>query len=191
MVKHVKIESKLLTAFWGHPFYIGATVLLPKGYDEHPNERYATIYSQGHFGLGNPLGFADPENPGRAGRVGAGGAGGRGGRANIYDAWNSDGFPRMIAVTFQHPTPYFDDSYAVNSASNGPYDTKDKLHVYVGDMDNYYLNLAAYLLEDFLNPTNSGATFEYGRPKQGHGWQPMSNAELVGMMAAQIQKNAK
>ena len=27
----------------------------------------------------------------------------------------------MIAVTFQHPTPYFDDSYAVNSANNGPY----------------------------------------------------------------------
>src|SRR5207245_1908796 len=23
--------------------------------------------------------------------------------------------------TFQHPTPYFDDSYAVNSANNGPY----------------------------------------------------------------------
>ena len=27
----------------------------------------------------------------------------------------------MIAVTFQHPTPYYDDSYAVNSANNGPY----------------------------------------------------------------------
>src|SRR5260370_10974248 len=26
-----------------------------------------------------------------------------------------------MAVTFQHPTPYFDDSYAVNSANNGPY----------------------------------------------------------------------
>ena len=27
----------------------------------------------------------------------------------------------MVAITFQHPTPYFDDSYAVNSANNGPY----------------------------------------------------------------------
>ena len=27
----------------------------------------------------------------------------------------------MLAVTFQHPTPYFDDSYAVNSVNNGPY----------------------------------------------------------------------
>src|SRR2546430_11758193 len=39
----------------------------------------------------------------------------------FYRAWRSDRFPRMIAVTFQHPTPYFDDSYAVNSANNGPY----------------------------------------------------------------------
>ena len=27
----------------------------------------------------------------------------------------------MIHVLVQHPTPYFDDSYAVNSANNGPY----------------------------------------------------------------------
>ena len=39
----------------------------------------------------------------------------------FYQSWNSADFPRMIAVTFQHPTPYFDDSYAVNSANNGPY----------------------------------------------------------------------
>jgi len=34
-VKRIKFESKLLTQFWGHPVYIGATVLLPKGYDAH------------------------------------------------------------------------------------------------------------------------------------------------------------
>ena len=33
----------------------------------------------------------------------------------------SDNFPRMLVVTFQHPTPYFDDSYAVNSVNVGPY----------------------------------------------------------------------
>ena len=27
----------------------------------------------------------------------------------------------MVVVTFQHPTPYFDDSYAVNSVNVGPY----------------------------------------------------------------------
>ena len=41
--------------------------------------------------------------------------------AEFYQAWTSPDFPRLIAVTFQHATPYFDDSYAVNSANNGPY----------------------------------------------------------------------
>src|ERR1035437_10283028 len=91
--------------------YLGATVLLPKGYGEHPAERYPVIYNQGHFGLMAPFGFRD-------GPVG----GGRGqGDADFAQQWMSDSFPRMILVTFQHPTPYFDDSYAVNSANNGPY----------------------------------------------------------------------
>ena len=29
--------------------------------------------------------------------------------------------PRFIYVTLQHPSPYYDDSYAVNSDNNGPY----------------------------------------------------------------------
>ncbi|HEY2014637.1 MAG TPA: hypothetical protein VGH38_14100 [Bryobacteraceae bacterium] len=57
-------------------------------------------------------------------------------------------------------------------------------------MDNYYLNLAVYLLEDYLKSAGSDATFDYGRPKKGHGWQPMTNADLVRMMSAQIQQNA-
>ena len=36
-------------------------------------------------------------------------------------SWSADDFPRMLAVTFQHPTPYYDDSYAINSANAGPY----------------------------------------------------------------------
>lgn len=110
-VKRVKIQSPLLTKFWGHPFYLGATVLLPKGYNEHSSERYPVIYNQGHFGLGAPFGFS--ETPSNAPRSQGG--------YEFYQQWNSDNFPRMIAVTFQHPTPYFDDSYAVNSANNGPF----------------------------------------------------------------------
>jgi hypothetical protein len=30
-------------------------------------------------------------------------------------------FPAHDPRARQHPTPYFDDSYAVNSANNGPY----------------------------------------------------------------------
>jgi len=33
-VKRIKIQSKMLSEFWGYPIYIGATVLLPKGFDQ-------------------------------------------------------------------------------------------------------------------------------------------------------------
>jgi len=121
-VKHIKIQSKILTAWWGRPIYLGATVLLPHGYETDTARRYATVYEQGHFNLRPPFGFSTdsssetPEQ--RAARLA------RSAREpgfEFYKAWSSATFPRMIAVTFQHPTPYFDDSYAVNSANNGPY----------------------------------------------------------------------
>jgi hypothetical protein len=121
-VKRVKIESKLLSDWWGRPVYLGATVLLPKGWEENPTTRYPAVYIQGHFGEGAPFGF----NPGgkpetaaeRAARLV------RTAREPGYEfaqAWTGDRMPRMVAVTLQHPTPFYDDSYAVNSANQGPY----------------------------------------------------------------------
>lgn len=384
-VKRIKFESKLLSQFWGHPIYIGATILLPKGYDAHTDVHYPVIYLQGHFSLEAPFGFTtEPDKPGtkswarRREEL-------RGKHLNIaeppddvqyngslmnvesgyefYHAWNSDNFPRMIAVTFQHPTPYFDDSYGVNSANAGPYGDaimnelipfveehfrvirqpyarvltggstggwgslalqvyhpdyfggtwtfypdpvdfrryyggvnlyeddnafaigpghdwviperyccrsqsgqvelsnrqfsqlasilgtqdagfewlnhtpvgsdgyprpvwdletgkinhdvvrymkehdydlreyldrnwsrigsrlKGKLHLFCGDEDGVYLNLAVYLLEDFLESTSEpyyAGSFQYGRPLKGHGWQPTTNAELVKLMAKSV-----
>ena len=40
---------------------------------------------------------------------------------DFYKSWTGPGFPRVLLVQIQHPTPYYDDSYAVNSANNGPY----------------------------------------------------------------------
>jgi hypothetical protein len=372
-VKHVKMQSELLSKFWGAPVYIGATVLLPKDFDSTSSRRYPAIYSQGHFGLGAPFGFT--ENAAANGR--GGGARRARGDDSVWDptpasaresgsefanAWLSDDFPRFVAITWQHPTPYYDDSYAVNSANNGPYqdalltelvpelerrfhlipeanarfltggstggwecaalqiqrpdffggawclypdpvdfrrnqtvdiyadsnaffpnnaqppvpersmsrtaegqdllsfrymsrleavlgdkarsgqqfDAWDaaygpvgadgyprrlwnrltgvidkgvaaywrdhgddltwnlrqnwprigpsltgKMHVYVGDMDNYYLNLGVYLMEQEsakLDNPKANFTFEYGRPMKPHGWQPFTNAELVRMM---------
>lgn len=360
-VKRVKFESKLVSKFWGRPMYIGATVLLPKGYAEHPSQRYPVVYIQDHFTLRAPFGFRDDDDedswPSRSeGR-------------SFTKAWLSNNFPRMILVTFQHPTPFFDDSYAVNSANQGPYGdaimeelipylethfriirepwarvltggstggweslalqvlhpdffggtwtfypdpidfhkyqlvdiynddnafeapgaefipperpmmrsnegqvlmtmrqmslleavlgthgrsgqqyaeweaaygpvgadgyprplwdkltgkidrevatymrdhgydlTADleknwarigpqlvgKLHLFCGDMDNYYLNLAVYNLENFLknskNPNYEGS-FEYGRPMKGHGWSPYTATELVKVMAAAVETN--
>jgi len=112
-VKHIKLQSKLLSAFWGQPTFLGATVLLPKDYDKHPDARYPVIYEQDHFKLGPPL-FIQPD-------ASDGGSKWQSMGYEAFQAWSGDNFPRMIAVTFQHPTPYFDDSYAVNSANNGPY----------------------------------------------------------------------
>jgi len=109
-VKRIKIQSQILTKWWGHPIFLGATVLLPRDYDRHPDAKYPIIYDQGHFGLGAPGGY---------GQTGRGGGGGRGGDFTSY--WDADGTPRMILVTLQHPSPYYDDSYGVNSANNGPF----------------------------------------------------------------------
>jgi hypothetical protein len=40
---------------------------------------------------------------------------------DFYQTWVSEDFPRFLIIEVQHPTPYYDDSYAVNSASQGPY----------------------------------------------------------------------
>ncbi|HYK82283.1 MAG TPA: alpha/beta hydrolase-fold protein [Gemmatimonadales bacterium] len=121
-VKHIKLQSKVLTAWWGHPMYLGATVLLPRGYDTDTARRYPTVYEQGHFNLRPPFGFStDSEVESPAERAARLKRTAREPGFEFYNAWNSPGFPRLIAVTFQHPTPYFDDSYAVNSANNGPY----------------------------------------------------------------------
>lgn len=36
-------------------------------------------------------------------------------------SWLQDDMPRYVAITWQHPTPWYDDSYAVNSVNTGPY----------------------------------------------------------------------
>jgi S-formylglutathione hydrolase FrmB len=121
-VKRIKVKSELLSKFWGRPVYLGATVLLPKGFDQEPERRYPAIYSQGHFGLGAPFGFT--EHPGsetaeqREARLKRSA---REPRWQFAADWMRDDFPRFVLVTWQHPTPYYDDSYAVNSANNGPY----------------------------------------------------------------------
>jgi hypothetical protein len=107
-VKRFRIQSPTLTTFWGRPIYLGATVLLPRDYDRETMS-YPVLYDQGHFSTGAPLRF-DPEfTPSERQPY------------NISMDWLKPDFPKMVVVTFQHPTPYFDDSYAVNSVNVGPY----------------------------------------------------------------------
>ena len=48
-VKHIQIKSDLLSEFWGRDMYLGAHVLLPEGFDEHPNVKYPLAIMHGHF----------------------------------------------------------------------------------------------------------------------------------------------
>ena len=123
-VRRVKIRSRILSEWWGHPMYLGAVVLLPRGYEENPGLRYPVVFEADHFRLEPAFGFTTEPPSGDPGLFAwmlrdAGGM-----RESGYDfqrAWTGDDFPRVIAVTLQHPTPFFDDSYGVNSANNGPY----------------------------------------------------------------------
>jgi len=112
-VKRIKFQSKKLSEFWGQPIYLGATILLPTGYGEHAEVFYPVNYMQGHFSLRAPNGFRS-EAPQKGNRWGMTGY-------EFYKYWISEKCPRMILVTFQHPCPYYDDSYAVNSPNTGPY----------------------------------------------------------------------
>ena len=123
-IKRVKIRSEILSDWWGHPMYLGAVVLLPRGYDENPELRYPVAFEADHFKLEPAFGFTT-EPPSDGPQLFAQMMREAGGmRESGYDfqrAWTADDFPRMIAVTIQHPTPFFDDSYGLNSANNGPY----------------------------------------------------------------------
>jgi hypothetical protein len=139
-VKHVRIQSERLTKFWGRPMHLGAIVLLPEGWAEHPNARYPLAVYQGHFerevsGWRETPPDADlpTAQPDSIARYCPNGHEGdlceKYGYPRIlqqygydfYKKWTGPDFPRVIMVTIQHANPYYDDSYAVNSENLGPY----------------------------------------------------------------------
>ena len=139
-VKHVRIQSDRLTKFWGRPMYLGAIVLVPEGFDSHPNAHYPLVIEHGHFGdkvfswRESPpdeklppvdleaINVVCPNGHEKALCTKAGyerlvqqyGYDG-------YRSWAGANFPRVLEVLIQHANPYYDDSYAVNSENLGPY----------------------------------------------------------------------
>ncbi|HXB69594.1 MAG TPA: alpha/beta hydrolase-fold protein [Candidatus Acidoferrales bacterium] len=112
-VRHLRVQSKLLTVFWGHPIFLEAAVLVPRDFDDS-KQHYPVAFLQGHFG-GDFFGFRDTPPAGDAGS-------GRDAVAyQFYQDWTSGRLPRMLLVVTSHPTPYYDDSYGVNTANAGPY----------------------------------------------------------------------
>ncbi|HEX8059696.1 MAG TPA: hypothetical protein VF473_02120 [Cyclobacteriaceae bacterium] len=127
-IKHIKIQSKLLTEFWGRAMYIGAHILLPEGFDNHPEAKYPLMIFHGHF-PSDFGGFSTKPPPANMDttdyserfhiygykKIEAQEA------YNFYKQWTAKDFPRFLIVEIQHANPYYDDSYAVNSANLGPY----------------------------------------------------------------------
>ncbi|MEO8724609.1 MAG: esterase [Acidobacteriaceae bacterium] len=115
-VKHFSLQSKLLSQFWGRSMQLGAIVVLPEGFDEHPQAHYPVVVFQGHF----PADFTfrmEPPMPEMKGaeRDAAEYS------YKLYQDWTSGRLPKMILLEIQHANPYYDDSYAVNSENLGPY----------------------------------------------------------------------
>jgi len=165
-IKHIRMRSEKLSEFWGEDVYLGAHVLLPKGFDEHPEARYPLMIFHGHF----PADFGgfrteppDPDlQPDYSSRFDIEGYNviQQQEQYDFYQSWISDDFPRFIVIEIQHPTPYYDDSYAVNSASQGPY----------GDALTY--ELIPYIEAQFRGLGEGWARFTYGGSTGG--WEAMA-----------------
>lgn len=126
-IKHERIQSELLTKFWGRPMYLGAHILLPEGFDTHPNARYPLVINHGHF----PYTIEDiretPPDPNLKceyserfhldcyNRIMQQAA------YDLFKEWTGPNFPRVLVIEIAHANPYYDDSYAVNSENLGPY----------------------------------------------------------------------
>ena len=127
-IKHIRIQSEMLTAFWGRPMYLQANVLVPHGFDKDAATEYPLMVFHGHypktFGGFRPEPPTAPENDdvynSRFGITGYEYIQQKEAH-DFYRQWVSDDFPRFIAIEIQHQNPYYDDSYAVNSANLGPY----------------------------------------------------------------------
>ncbi|MEL6867227.1 MAG: alpha/beta hydrolase-fold protein [Bacteroidota bacterium] len=165
-IKHLKIKSKLLSDFWGRDMYLGAHVLLPEGFDEHPDVRYPLAIMHGHF----PADFSgfrttppDPNlSPTYSERFQLEGYNKMVQQEayDFYKAWTGPNFPRVLAVKIQHANPYYDDSYAVNSANLGPY----------GDAITY--ELIPYIEKQFRGIGAGWARFLYGGSTGG--WEALA-----------------
>lgn len=181
-VKHIRIQSKLLTEFWGKPTYLGAHILVPEGFESHPNARYPLMIYHGHFpadfgGFRTEPPPADMDTSDYSERFRIYGYQKIEAQEayNFYQQWISKNFPRFLVVEIQHANPYYDDSYAVNSQNLGPY----------GDAIMY--ELVPEIEKQFRGIGQGWARFTYGGSTGG--WEALAVQmfypdELNGCFAA-------
>jgi hypothetical protein len=126
-IRHIKIKSEVLTRFWGRPMYVGANVLVPEGFDDHPQAHYPLIIFHDHF-VEDFDGFRpeppDPDlKPDYSERFRLSGYNRiqQEEAHKFYQQWTGPNFPRVLIAKLAHANPFYDNSYAVNSANVGPY----------------------------------------------------------------------
>ncbi|RIJ29656.1 hypothetical protein D1222_09495 [Henriciella algicola] len=165
-IRYIKVRSEKLSEFWGTDVYINGHVLVPEGFDENPDAKYPLAIFHGHF----PAEFGgfrttppdtdleceyserfDEPCYNRIEQQEA---------YDFYKQWTSDDFPRMLIVEIDHSNPYYDDSYAVNSANIGPY----------GDAITY--EFVPALEEQFRGIGEGWSRFVYGGSTGG--WEALA-----------------
>lgn len=165
-IRYIKVRSEKLSEFWGTDVYINGHVLVPEGFDENPDAKYPLAIFHGHF----PAEFGGfrttPPDPDLEceyserfdepcyNRIEQQEA------YDFYKQWTSDDFPRMLIVEIDHSNPYYDDSYAVNSANIGPY----------GDAITY--EFVPALEEQFRGIGEGWSRFVYGGSTGG--WEALA-----------------
>lgn len=130
-IKHIKMQSKLLSDFWGRPWFLEAIILLPEGFDKNPDMHYPLVIYHGHhhrmfyapvqFRENPPDHELTEERPIQGSYYPGYNITEQEYAYKFYRDWTGPDYPRFILVTIQHPTPFFDDSYAVNSQNSGPF----------------------------------------------------------------------
>jgi len=165
-IKHIRIHSKLLSDFWGRPIELGAHVLLPEGFETHPQARYPLAIDHGHFAA-DFTGFRetlpDPNlKPEYSSRFKLEGYNKivQQYAYDFYKEWIGPDFPRLVIIEIQHANPFYDDSYAVNSSNLGPY----------GDAITY--ELIPFIEKQFRCLGKGWARFLYGGSTGG--WESLA-----------------
>jgi hypothetical protein len=102
-VKFLKIQSPLLTKFYGRPIFVRAAVLLPRTYLTDTSAKFPLIVNIGGYGskYTRAVRYKDENSA-------------------LYKTWMADGLPQMVQLFVDGDGP-FGDSYQVDSANNGPY----------------------------------------------------------------------
>jgi len=102
-IKFVKLQSKLLSEFYGRPIFLRAGIILPRDYERDPSRRYPLLVRIAGLN-GRYTGVQNLMSE----------------KSEFRKTWQADDAPRLILLQLDGTGP-FGDPYYINSANNGPF----------------------------------------------------------------------